>query len=287
MTKLQIEDYPEEINEILDNFYRTIDVNDKLWKLALNRMDFRKYEIDPLIEPTEKGQVFVKPQIDKDLVDMVNENQKQLEVTNTLLGITNWAQNVFENKEVDDKSFEYWQKQHQSYERICATENNNLDIYKKPTYLAAIGILQYGTFLSNIDRDWCIKIIRSTVEKRIKQNFTNESFPSYIEIEPAIKTLPYILKLPIKENDRKGVKQTIFLSLLFLITHEIEYPFETIRNCLWDIDHEFASACLAGMLEYAKLHKTKIGSFYLQGKQKEEIEKDYQNNVNKLVKKSS
>jgi len=285
MTKLQIEGYWDDINKILDNYCQTLDANDLKWKLALNRMDIRKYTIDQTAEPPEKGQIVVIPKIDDDLVDMVKDNQEKVAIVNELLGIRQWARKVLENKDVDDKTLDGWRQYYQRFLRLIEVENEGPSIYKSPIYLAAVGIRFFGVFLSNEEKEWCIKVICNVLKKRIKENTTNENYPNYLDIEPAIKSMTYILQLPLDSEARKEVKEIIFLSLLFLISNEIEYPFETIRNSLWEIDREFANCCFAGMLEFAKLHKMKMESFYLRGTEKEEYSKKFFKKVSALVNK--
>ncbi len=258
ITNLQVGGYWEEINQIIDNFQNTVDPEDKLWKLALNSMDIRKYEVDNSIEPPEKNQIPVKPKINEDLREIVEESQQDFELINKASGTWNWAKKVFDGENDVEISSEKWKTEYQNYLEIKDIEHDITRLFGDPTYLAAIGIKFFHTDLSKENLDWCIYVLLQVLMERIVNNIRQDHLAITTPFfEPAIQTVPLILSLEIDDETRHQTKEVIFLSLLHLITHEMEYPFGGIRNKLWEIDNDFANACFAGMIEYAKLYKQK------------------------------
>ena len=279
VTKLQIGGHWDEINAILDNFINAADQDDKTWKLALNRMDIRKYEIEATEETLEKNQLIVKPKIDHDLVEMVNEAANQSESANKAAYNTTWSIKVYEGKEKIKNTFAEWQNVYQSYRELTTLGVDFIRPFESPNYLAAIGIKLFHSSLSDEELNWCIDTITTILGKAIQANL--QDYPqSVVFLEPVIQTVPLILSLEISEEKRKEIKEIIFLSLLFLNRHEMEYPYEGIRSNLWSLDYDFANSCLAGMIEYAKIHKER--KFY--PPQSEEKKKYWSKHLRKVSK---
>jgi len=285
VTQLQVSGYWQEINLILDKCLSELEPDDKTWKLALSRMDIRKYRIDDSAKPNEKGQIILIPELDEDLEKWVNKNQENMDIFNELLGISNWARFIFEGKEVDDRSYSKWHKHYVRFMEILKVENDELKPFQRAVHLAAIGVKYFEASLSEEEKGWCIKTLQDVVALRIQENITNVNFPNFLDIEPAINTFPLILRMDIDQNTKSEIRELIFLSLLFLITHKMEYPFAAVRKYLWEIDASFAGNCLAGMIEYSKLHKQKRKLMYVPNDKKEKELKQYYADLEELVEK--
>jgi len=254
MTKQQVGGYWEEANAILDEFQNNVEKNDTSWKLAISRMDIRKYEVDETIETPEKNQVALIPKLDEDLVEIVEKNNANLEITNKAASIGNWARRVFKKDKDAEGSYEQWLEEYTNYQSLKGIDNEKIDIYASPIYLAAIGIRDFRTQLTEEERNWCVTSVLNAVQSRIVNSIKRDMFGSVIFLEPAIATISHILSMDVSEEVKKDTKTTIFLAMLHL-TDEHENPYESVRTFLWDIDKDFANACFAGLLEYAKIHR--------------------------------
>ncbi|MBN1876728.1 MAG: NACHT domain-containing protein [Anaerolineae bacterium] len=256
VTKLQIEGYWDEIVEILDGFQDEITDDDTSWRLALNRMDFRKYEIDESVKLPNENQVAVRPKVDADLRNVVEEGQKNLDLMNAAASITNWARKVFDKEQDVEKSVQKWSEEYQRYFDIRGVNEEIVGQWGNPTHLAAVGIRDFSNDLTKVQLAWCVGVVSEVIEQRIIDNIRSASWsPSTMFIKSAVQALPLMLDLNIPDEIRREVKELIFMALLHLVMHEMEYPFESIRNSLWEIDRDFADSCLAGMIEFAKIHK--------------------------------
>lgn len=254
VTKLQVEGYWNQINDILDDFQSKAKQEDKLWKLALSRMDIRKYEVDDSIRALEKNVILIKPRIDKELSKIVEENQKNQKLANKAIRITTWAEEVYQDQGSTENLLEKWREQFLNYQKISDIENECAKLFADPTYLATIGIRDLHRQLTQEEVNLCVGIILAVLIERIIGNI-KQSHYSKNAILPVLQSVPSILSLQLDHETKEEAKEAIFLSLLHLVTHQMEYPFESIRDKLWTIDKEFAHSCFAGMLEYAKLRK--------------------------------
>lgn len=283
VTQLQVGGYWEEINLILDNCISELEPCDKTWKLALSRMDIRKYRVDESVETNEKGQIILIPELDEDLEEMVHQNQEKMSLFNELLGLSNWARFILEGKEVDDRSYSKWHNNYVRFMELSKIENEEFKPFQRVVHLAAIGVKFYEASLVDEEKNWCINTLKDVVASRIQENITNVNFPNFLDIEPAINTFPLILKLTIDENTKDEIRELIFLSLIFLITHKTEYPFLAVRKYLWEVDASFAGNCLAGMVEFSKLYKENRKHLYIPREKKEEELKQYYSDLQELV----
>lgn len=252
VTKLQIEGYFEEISEMIDDLVEKCGQDDTEWKLAFNRMDARKFVIDETVETPEENQIALRPVLDEELQDFVEEHEKDSEKQNRAMGVTNWSRSLYDGKSEIDRSFRKWQEVFETHQELAKFEDKLL--FHDPTPLAASGIRFFKDDLSLAQLEWCIKTLVETIMQRVVGNIHRAPYSS-LHIKPAIETIPEVLNLSIDDETKQDVKQVIFLALLHLVTNESEYPFEAFRNSMWQIDSEYADACVAGLIQYALLLK--------------------------------
>jgi archaellum biogenesis ATPase FlaH len=256
VTKLQVDGFWEEINKILDEFKKKARKDDTSWKIKLNRMDFRTYQIDTNSELADKNLIALRPVFSDELKDFVEEGKKEFGETNKAAGILVWAKKVYDNESDAEKTLAKWKEIYKNFKQINKTVSDSAKMHGDPTYLAALGIRDYYLELDPEQQKWCIKTVLDVLEARILKNIRDDSLLyTTIHFQPAIDIVSLILSLNIDEELRIRTKEIVFLSLLHLNYHKMEYPYESIRKNLWKIDPGFANACFAGLIEYSKLHK--------------------------------
>ena len=254
VTKLQTGGFFREMNEIIDEHLSKCQPDDKEWKLALNRMDARKFVVDEAAIPPAENQIILRPVIDEDIHVFVEENEKKLEIKNRALGITNWASALYDGKVELDAAFAKWNQEFDAYQELKESEMDLGGLFLDPTPLAATGIKYFRNQVSSEQLKWCIEMLIESVKERIRGNIHHAPYSSmYLKL--AIETIPETLSLDIDDELKLAVKQVIFIALLYLVTNESEYPFEAFRSTVWKIDSVYADACVAGMIQYARMYK--------------------------------
>jgi len=254
VTKLQVEGYFAEISEIIDDLAEKCDQDDTEWKLVLNRMDARKFVIDETIKPPEENQIVFRSVIDEELQDFVEEHVKDTEIQNRAMSVTNWARSLYEGKAGTDNSIEKWRDAFNTYQELAEIDDDSVKLFRDPTLLAATGIRYFKDEITSEQLRWCIGTLVEVIMVRAIGNIHGAPYSS-LHIKPAIETIPDVLSLDIDDEIKQDVKQVIFFALLHLVTNESEYPFEAFRNSVWKIDSGYADACVAGMVQYARLLK--------------------------------
>lgn len=254
VTKLQFEGYAEPINRIIDQHKKQCQRSDKDWRLALNRMDARNFVIDNTVTPPEPNQIVMRPQVSKELQAYSDERGKLFEPIQMGRQVTNWTIKIYQNEE-QVASFEEWEQAFQAFKTLIEMDRERTDMLEDPTHLAAIGISRFSKSLSDEQMMWCIDTLISAIETRIPNKWSNSLYP-IMSVKPAVETLPKVLCMKQVSNKTKlEVKEILFLGLLHLTRNRAEYSFEAFRNQAWKIEPAYANACLAGMIEYAKMLK--------------------------------
>lgn len=127
VTKLQIEKFPTEMDEIIDEHARRCDQSDIEWKLALNRMDARKIIMDETAELPAENQIVLRSVIDEELQDFVDRNAEIQDIQSRAMGIVNWAMKVYNGEIETDSSYEKW---HEAFNEYHALKKGHWDLVK-------------------------------------------------------------------------------------------------------------------------------------------------------------
>lgn len=254
VTKLQFEGYAEPINRIIDQHKKQCKRSDKDWRLALNRMDARNFVIDHTVTPPEPNQIVMCAEVSEELQAYSEEQGKLFEPMQMGMQVTNWAIEIYRNEE-QAASFEEWEPAFQTFKTLIEMDRETTGMLEDPTHLAAIGISRFSKSLSDEQILWCTDTLIGAIGTRITNNWNNSPY-TVISVKPAVKTLPKVLRMKQVSNQTKlEVKEILFLGLQHLTRNRVEYPFEAFRNQVWKIEQAYANACLAGMVENAKMLK--------------------------------
>ncbi|MEK7434361.1 MAG: hypothetical protein AABZ74_14610 [Cyanobacteriota bacterium] len=263
ITELQGLGLNEEVNNILDEFYKTGSQEDIEWQILLNRFDLRNFELDENYSISNPGKIAYKAKLKQEYIDYLEIEDKAENNKIMALNITNWAIQKYENTN-NPTTFEEWEKIYDSYQKIIGNLEGEIAQLISRTHIAAIAIRDFFSKLSFAQKNWCIEIILKAVANEINRHRTRDFFLFHeLDTKPAINVLPLILQTDISKKQENQIKILLFSGLLYLVSNEIIYPFETFKKNVWNIDIEFAESCFWGLIEYSKIHKYKrVGYLY-------------------------
>lgn len=272
MLTLSLSVYREKIYETIDSFYAA-NPTDAIWKIALNRMDFRKREVASQID----DHLVLIPKIDKDLQLEMESMQKQLEVEQPFLTATNWARNVYEKKK--EAIYTEWQSHYTN--SISNVAQGIALIMSSPGTLAAVGIRDLHNELNAVEQEWCTATILKTAYKILTANPV--LFPDYntLDEKPVLSTLPLLIKLYKNETGNEA-KKMLFYNILKAREDHVKAGniCTEIQNHLHHSEDEFLYASLVGIIEYAKLER---GLYSQPDKSKTETDKLIANLINNNI----
>lgn len=288
IVKLSFGGYQNEIFPILDEFYAE-KPEDPLWKLALNRMDSRKWKI---VGETDKGYI-VQAQIDEDLKPMVEETQKEQDILAPLMQAASWGRKRLANEELENVTFEEWTKHYENVSKVKSVAKS-VSIFNQPATIAAIGLRDYFEHLDEQQLTWCLDRVFEVVENEL----SNREDPYGIDLKASFNPLDidaafvslFEIVLKCKGEDREKAKQLLFLSLIFIHNdlHK-KVLLNKFREVLWIYDSDFALNCFVGLLEYGKLAdlEVKVKHFYPsneeQQKERERLIDEYNSKTEELI----
>jgi len=248
----------EIIWRILDDYYSKLPDRsketdeDKTWELFLARMDRRKMK--PTFEIRD-NQILMEfhPQIEPDLKKYSEEPINKSNELMKYIPLKSWATYKFK-KDEGYKDYKQYEGNIQlilkEVREIVSNLNNGNDYqfllfnYEIPAYTCAVLIRDYLNQLSEGDKEFCKSIIFEYASLPLRDNY---QYQTHDGVEPAIDTLPLLLK--IFPSERERIKIILLLTLfLFDSSPIVDYSIKAILNNLWDISFKDAQSLFVGYL---------------------------------------
>lgn len=256
------DEFVSPIYSILDNHYddlRNLAEPNKIWELALNRIDIRTHKFE--INPENSNSIITSPVVDEKLKAFFEKEETQREKERPALDSSSWAHNVMKKGILDSNTFDNW-KTHQK--SVLASTDKTYSFltqaFKSNGSIAFIGLKYHVEKLDSDEIKWCF----NTLLDIGKENLHNDGNENVLAIsagllndEALIKALPLMLKLaPDKETLSVTKKNIINFLFRLELTDNIKRPFFLVlAEQIWGIDYDFAIQCFRAMYHYAKLNK--------------------------------
>jgi hypothetical protein len=252
--------------DILDNYERRLPPPDqqteadKLWRLALLRMDLRKYEVKAQIED---GRQLIGPkQPDREVQAVLDAHSPRQQAFEERMRLVSWGVGVFrrENKSQADPSV--WrerlleaQKIHEELSRDAGSED---EIGRRmaaagPAYLAAVLARDHWNDLNEQERDWVVAVIIGSVKKDADsehalfiaaKNAMDASRPSAL-------ILPALFNRGLRSEVERQLLEALGLALTHASEEVIDYAVEGVGAFLWESDRKLALTCVAALVAAA------------------------------------
>lgn len=258
---LQTTKLRNDINKIIDDFYNELPPiekqNDghKIWRITLNRMDLRRYKAE---EDAKEGIILLTPEEpEKDIIEFQEKNAPEIEFNNRQIRLLNWGYAEFEknNNQTEMTWKEAFKEARELHNQILTKyENGNIHRYDGHVFVAAISIRDHFDEMNLDEKLWCINTLCDAVSEEM------DSFNHLVTVSrfnmhgsrPAAQVLPMILGKFNQEMDDR-IKYLIAGSLTHASEEVRAYAIKGVRECLWEVETEFAKACLYGLIEYARI----------------------------------
>lgn len=272
--EMQLTDARDEIQAIIDNHYQQLpkpdqqDEADKLWRLALHRIDMRKYdprvatrkEIDPTNVVNELGEdksnepagiLFEPKEPDEDIKTIIDRSKPKIDKDQQMLGMFNWAWSCFtgENNGDPKQWAEYLKK---AMEQTPSTGDSPW--VHSPAIIAAVCVRDHWKELEPSQREWCLNILSQVVARdRDSSNLqTRISKYAMAPDRPAAVAVATIIAAEPNGKYRECAIGILADSLFHACDEVTRYAAAGIGNRLWKENEEIviksASAiCLASV----------------------------------------
>jgi hypothetical protein len=272
ITKLQLGSFAPRVHALLDMHRAALppneqqDQSDRLWRLAIHRMDLRQYEVSDLPrqeisgaeeKPDELPHRYVslepKPP-DADVLAMLDESAARFAPMNARLGVFMWGLQAFKREDgrYDPAQWAAMLAKAQAMDR----ETDHQDGSRHgPGFVATVCVRDHWDEMSGDQQDWCIDVVCSEVMRHADQgNDVQRMQRSSMAADRACAyTLPLLLRKARSESQIIHVRQAFAAA----ITHPIDevrlHAASGIDEDFWAVDRAVAVRCVNAIATEATL----------------------------------
>ena len=275
ITDLQLGSLMPRVHEILDRHRAEMpppeeqDDNDRVWRLALHRMDLRQYTAeegiaeaaidseDPTSPEASRRYIRFNPnEPEPDIREMLEQDGAWLQALNAGLGLLGWGRSVFGRKASNMYDPAQWKQRLLEAQAVGLDNGEEDDLYRGgPGIVAAVCVRDHWEEMSDDERDWCIGVICSEV-RRESDNWNEfarvQQFDGSAD-RPCAWVLPLLLGKSLSDMQRSRVRQMLVLALTHAIDEVRWYAVSGIGKYLWTIDRALALRCVNALATEAML----------------------------------
>ena len=233
---------------------------DRIWRLALQRMDLRQYTVSEHIAEapvdsedrvsSEDSRKYIRldpNEPEPDVKEMVEQNDSWLQARNDRLRPSGWGRSVFDSETSTIYDPAQWRQILQEAQAVGEDSDEEDDLYRGgPGIVSAVCIRDHWEEMLDDEREWCVDIICSEVER--KGDHWNESArireDSMSVGRRCAYVMPLLLGKSLSEAQRACVRQMLVLALTHAVDEVRWYAASGIGRYLWAIDRELAIRCV-------------------------------------------
>lgn len=188
VANLQLGPFAPRMHEILDRHRAEMppveeqDEDDRIWRLAMHRMDLRQYTIaedagEASTTPEgraspEDGRRYISLSLkapEPDVKEMVDQSAAQFQAMNASLSLQTWALKVFGHEEEGTTHDAAQWRQRPQEARAAGVSDSSGEEHvlgrDGPGFVAAVCVRDHWEELSADERDWCADLVCSEVER--------------------------------------------------------------------------------------------------------------------------
>jgi hypothetical protein len=274
IANLQLGPLASRVHEILDRYRAEMlpveeqSEDDRKWRLAIHRMDLRQYTV---IQDATDAQVVSKSgtsaedahqyvrldlkEPEPDLKEMVNQGASKFQAVNTSLGLLMWGLKVFDHEE--DANYDSAQWQHRLREARATGDAGCSHLAGGgPGLVAAVCIRDHWEDISDDERDWCVDVVCSEVEREA-DNWNElvrvQRMSSMSSDRPCAWVMPSLVGKPFDDARRKRIRQMLVVALTHPNDEVRWYAAQGAGSHLWGSDRELALRCVNALATEAAL----------------------------------
>lgn len=204
---------------------------DKLWRLALNRMDLRSFRAQEEIpeglaglagdvanEEKERKIYFVQGPLEPDLQAIVDDKAPGHKRFDEVASLFVWGRKAFDH---EPNSGDHWKEKLEAARKLSGDSARPSEqwLADAPVFVAAVCVRDHLQELTTSERDWCIELLVSAVRRDADTTDLNAQFAGspFGEAGAAVSVLPIVLSSDADEPTKARVLDGLALAL----THSV------------------------------------------------------------------
>ena len=213
--------------------------------------------------------IYLNPgEADADLQEMMRQNASHLQSINARIELHNWGLTVFKREEGTTHDPAQWRQKLQNARTVVVSDLHGVASLKDrirrffargrtaaivagnrdvsewgrdgPGFVAAVCVRDHWDEMSEDERDWCLNIICSEIER------TGDRWNGHLRLQrnsmsadrPCAWVLPLLVEKSLSERQRTRVRQTFVIALTHVIDEVRLCAATGIGKYLWTIDRE-------------------------------------------------
>lgn len=269
---LQLGPYAPRVHAILDQHLTALppqsgrNESDRLWRLALHRMDLRQYTVsdtngsessDSGADAGESAKRYLQLQpnaLEADLQAMVDESTAGVEVMSARLSVQMWGCQIFERKNGSYDPSQWREKFAEA--RTMDRETEYADGSRNaPGFVAAVCVRDHWDEMSADERDWCVEVVCAEILRKSDQWDHIERVQRFSTAadRPCASVVSLLLGKSLTAQQTQYVRQAFATALLHPVEEVRWYATRGIDKDFWAVDRAVAVCCVNAIATEATL----------------------------------
>lgn len=245
---------------------------DRIWWLALHRMDLRKYTVVSQVQEDPQTSVnsdetsdaqpqmirFDLQQAEPDVQQMIDANQEDYQAMNARLAVLMWGIKVFAREDAAQYDPSLWRHQLEACRAAKGTdaEEGEADIGRGgPEHVASVCIRDHYDELTAEEVSWCIETVCLAVENDAdnwndlarKQRFSMRGD------RPSAYVLSYLMVNEVPHALRERVQEAFAMAILHPVDEVRQYAVFGAGQHLWERSPDLALRCTLALATEARM----------------------------------
>jgi hypothetical protein len=271
--QLQMGMQRDRVRQILDNYQAKLPSPDqqteadKLWRLALLRMDLRKYEVKAQVDD---GRQLIGPkEPEPDVQAVLDAHSPKQQAFENRMRLVGWGVGVFRRENNPQADPSKWRERLLEAQKIQKELERDADSEDEtgkrmaaagPAYVAAVLARDHWNDLSEQQREWVVAVIIGSVVKdaNSKDDFLIAAKNAMDASRPAALVLPALFNRGLRPEIERQLLEALGLALTHASEEVHEYAVEGIGASLWESDRNLALTCIAALVAAAALEQAGV-----------------------------
>ena len=261
VAKLQLGPFAPRVHALLDNHLAALpskeqqDKDDRLWRLAIHRMDLRQYTVsdtpgpeipDPQAKPGDSPRRYVRLEPtppEADVQAMVDEGASRLAAMNARLGVLLWGIQAFRRETGKYDPAQWGAKLAEAQAMDCEHEDSSRHA---PGFVAAVCIRDRWDDMTSAQRDWCVDRVCAEVMRHADDaDHTERVQNNPMAADRACAfVLTTLLRKPLDPTRTVRVRTAFAAALTHPVEQVRSYATWSIDDTVWAADRALALRCV-------------------------------------------
>ena len=263
VANLQLGLFGPRVHALLDSHLAALppkeqqDKNDRLWRLAIHRMDFRQYTVsdtpgpeipDPQAQSGDPPRRYIRLEPtppEADVQAMVDEGASRLAAKSARLGVLMWGIQAFDRETGKYEPAEWAAKlaEAQAMDRPAEDEDSSRHA---PGFVAAVCIRDRWDDMTSAQSDWCV----DRVCAEVMRHAADADHTARVQNNPmaADRACAFVLAMLLRKPLDSARIERVKTAFAAAVTHPVEqvrsYATSSIDDTVWAADRALALRCV-------------------------------------------